>query len=226
MGVSGIELLEKRTVKHMWKIQNVQQKYRRKTLHVEKMFSCVVFDYETVKGEVFKKQYDGNDFFLPPELHGFFECAEREREKGGEDMRSQYVAFKGDFLFFLKVNLSCDLINLAKKRTNIIPVIEDAQHSHKYHKLIAMVDVIFADMAQPDQTQIVALNAHTFLCNGGHFVISVKPNCIDFTASPEAIFVSEGNGVKNIRSQVFTERSRLTEVDQNVNAHIISDDIF
>ena len=38
------------------------------------------------------EQYDGNDFFLPPELHGFFECAEREREKGGEDMRSQYVS--------------------------------------------------------------------------------------------------------------------------------------
>ncbi|KAJ8779219.1 hypothetical protein J1605_000096 [Eschrichtius robustus] len=98
----------------------------------------------------------------------------------------------------------CDLINLAKKRTNIIPVIEDAQHSHKYHKLIAMVDVIFADMAQPDQTQIVALNAHTFLCNGGHFVISVKPNCIDFTASPKAIFVSE---VKRCNRRQWSPRS-------------------
>lgn len=29
------------------------------------------------------EQYDGNDFFLSPELHGFFEWAEREREKGG-----------------------------------------------------------------------------------------------------------------------------------------------
>lgn len=38
----------------------------------------------------------------------------------------------------------------------------------------AMVDVIFADVAQPDQTRIVALNAHTFLRNGGHFVISIK----------------------------------------------------
>lgn len=37
-----------------------------------------------------------------------------------------------------------------------------------------MVDVIFADVAQPDQTRIVALNAHTFLRNGGHFVISIK----------------------------------------------------
>lgn len=37
-----------------------------------------------------------------------------------------------------------------------------------------MVDVIFADVAQPDQSRIVALNAHNFLKNGGHFVISIK----------------------------------------------------
>lgn len=40
--------------------------------------------------------------------------------------------------------------------------------------LLGMVDVIFADVAQPDQTRIVALNAHNFLKNGGHFVISIK----------------------------------------------------
>uniref|UniRef100_A0A8B9T8F1 rRNA 2'-O-methyltransferase fibrillarin n=1 Tax=Anas platyrhynchos TaxID=8839 RepID=A0A8B9T8F1_ANAPL len=67
-----------------------------------------------------------------------------------------------------------DLINVAKKRTNVIPVIEDARHPHKYRMLIGMVDVIFADVAQPDQSRIVALNAHNFLRNGGHFVISIK----------------------------------------------------
>jgi fibrillarin-like rRNA methylase len=40
--------------------------------------------------------------------------------------------------------------------------------------LIGMVDTIFADVAQPDQARIVALNAHNFLKNGGHFVISIK----------------------------------------------------
>ena len=34
--------------------------------------------------------------------------------------------------------------------------------------------MIFADVAQPDQSRIVALNAHNFLKNGGHFVISIK----------------------------------------------------
>ncbi|XP_074080094.1 rRNA 2'-O-methyltransferase fibrillarin-like [Macrotis lagotis] len=84
-----------------------------------------------------------------------------------------------------------DLINVAKKRTNIIPVIEDARRPHKYRMLIGTVDVIFADVAQPDQSRIVALNAHNFLRNGGHFVISIKANCIDSTASPEAVFASE-----------------------------------
>jgi fibrillarin-like rRNA methylase len=67
-----------------------------------------------------------------------------------------------------------DLINMAKKRTNVIPIIEDARHPHKYRMLVGMVDTVFADVAQPDQTRIVALNAHNFLKNGGHFVISIK----------------------------------------------------
>lgn len=67
-----------------------------------------------------------------------------------------------------------DLLNVAKKRTNIIPIIEDARHPHKYRMLVSMVDCIFADVAQPDQARIVAINAHNFLKNGGHFVISIK----------------------------------------------------
>ena len=43
-----------------------------------------------------------------------------------------------------------DLVNMAKKRTNVIPIIEDARHPQKYRMLMPMVDVIFADVAQPD----------------------------------------------------------------------------
>ncbi|XP_069803775.1 rRNA 2'-O-methyltransferase fibrillarin [Dendropsophus ebraccatus] len=100
-----------------------------------------------------------------------------------------------------------DLINVAKKRTNIIPVIEDARHPHKYRMLIGMVDVIFADVAQPDQTRIVALNAHNFLKNGGHFVISIKANCIDSTAAPEAVFASE---VKKMQQENMKPQEQLT----------------
>jgi rRNA 2'-O-methyltransferase fibrillarin len=42
-----------------------------------------------------------------------------------------------------------DLVNMSKKRTNIVPIIEDARHPKKYRMLIPMVDTIFADVAQP-----------------------------------------------------------------------------
>ena len=89
-----------------------------------------------------------------------------------------------------------DLINVAKKRPNIIPIIEDARHPHKYRMLVGMVDTIFADVAQPDQARIVALNAHNFLKNQGHVVISIKANCIDSTAEAEAVFAGEVSKMK------------------------------
>ncbi|GFQ07506.1 mediator of RNA polymerase ii transcription subunit 36a [Phtheirospermum japonicum] len=41
---------------------------------------------------------------------------------------------------------SCrDLVNMAKKRTNVIPIIEDAIYPAKYRMLVGMVDVTFSD---------------------------------------------------------------------------------
>lgn len=100
-----------------------------------------------------------------------------------------------------------DLINMAKKRTNVIPIIEDARHPHKYRMLIGMVDVIFADVAQPDQTRIVAINAHQFLKNGGHFMISIKASCIDSTAPPTAVFANE---VQKMKAEKMKPQEQLT----------------
>lgn len=100
-----------------------------------------------------------------------------------------------------------DLINVAKKRTNIIPIIEDARHPLKYRMLVGMVDCIFADVAQPDQARIVSLNAQHFLKNGGHFVISIKASCIDSTAQPEAVFAAE---VKKLQADKLKPQEQLT----------------
>ena len=86
-----------------------------------------------------------------------------------------------------------DLINMAKNRPNIVPIVEDARHPLKYRMLVSMVDCIFADVAQPDQARIVSLNAHYFLKPKGHVVISVKANCIDSTVPAEAVFARERN---------------------------------
>ncbi|PPD86977.1 hypothetical protein GOBAR_DD16088 [Gossypium barbadense] len=89
-----------------------------------------------------------------------------------------------------------DLVNMAKKRTNVIPIIEDARHPAKYRMLVGMVDA-----------RILALNASYFLKAGGHFVISIKANCIDSTVPAEAVFQSE---VKKLQQEQFKPFEQVT----------------
>eukprot|EP00622_Pseudochattonella_farcimen_P005786 FR741462.1.p1 GENE.FR741462.1~~FR741462.1.p1 ORF type:complete len:120 (+),score=13.55 FR741462.1:1-360(+) len=96
---------------------------------------------------------------------------------------------------------------MAKSRTNVIPIIEDARHPLKYRMLVGMVDCVFADVAQPDQGRIVALNSCYFLKNEGGFVISIKASCIDSTATPEAVFARE---VEKLQEQNFKPKEQLT----------------
>ncbi|KAI6371209.1 Small subunit processome complex component [Pyricularia grisea] len=100
-----------------------------------------------------------------------------------------------------------DLINMATKRTNVIPIVEDARHPLKYRMVVPMVDCIFADVAQPDQARIVALNASLFLKKGGGTCISIKANCIDSTAPAEEVFASE---VEKLRAEKFFPKEQLT----------------
>lgn len=89
-----------------------------------------------------------------------------------------------------------DLVEMAKRRPNIVPIIEDARYPMKYRMLVPMVDCIFMDVAQPDQARILALNAQAFLQNGGHYVISIKANCIDSTLEAPVVIAAELNKLK------------------------------
>ncbi|XP_069850100.1 rRNA/tRNA 2'-O-methyltransferase fibrillarin-like protein 1 [Dipodomys merriami] len=67
-----------------------------------------------------------------------------------------------------------ELVGVARRRPNIVPVLEDARHPLRYRMLVGMVDVLVADVAQPDPARIAALNAHAFLRRGGHFLVSIR----------------------------------------------------
>merc|ERR1712072_1153713 len=100
-----------------------------------------------------------------------------------------------------------DLVNMAKKRPNIVPIIEDARQPQRYRMLVGMVDVIFSDVAQPDQARIVTHNAAFFLKNEGWVVISIKANCVDSTAAPEAVFAME---IDKLRKDGCKPKEQLT----------------
>jgi len=100
-----------------------------------------------------------------------------------------------------------DLTNMAKRRANVVPIVEDARQPQRYRMLIGMVDVIFSDVAQPDQARIVTLNASYFLKNDGWVLISIKANCVDSTAAPEAVFAME---VDKMRKDGCKPKEQLT----------------
>ena len=91
-----------------------------------------------------------------------------------------------------------DLIAMAKKRTNVVPIIEDARKPWNYRFIVEMVDFVFADVAQPDQARIIALNCKHYLKNGGVFMIAIKASCIDSTQPPKVVFQGEIDKLKKL----------------------------
>ena len=57
------------------------------------------------------------------------------------------------------------------------------------------------------QARIVCLNGSYFLKNGGHFVISIKANCIDSTVPAATVFESERG---KLAAEGFKPQEQLT----------------
>lgn len=84
-----------------------------------------------------------------------------------------------------------DLIQLCDQRPNIIPILADANKPQSYAHIVEKADVIFQDVAQPNQAEIAAINSKYFLEEHGHLMLSIKSRSIDTTASPKKIFKDE-----------------------------------
>ena len=81
-----------------------------------------------------------------------------------------------------------DLVKVAEKRKNIIPLLKDARLPQEYAYIGESVDVLYADLAQPFQAEIFIKNAKMFLKRGGAGLIAIKARSIDVTRPPEEIF--------------------------------------
>ncbi len=81
-----------------------------------------------------------------------------------------------------------DLLMVCEKRSNMLPIMGDARQPQDYAEGIGKVDVIYQDVAQPDQDDIFIKNSKMFLKNGGWGMIAIKSQSIDVTRQPKKIF--------------------------------------
>jgi fibrillarin-like pre-rRNA processing protein len=79
--------------------------------------------------------------------------------------------------------------HVARERTNVIPFVADARDPSKYS--VAEVDVVYCDIAQPDQTEIAMANCTKLLKKGGSLLLVVKARSIDVLKEPERVFAEE-----------------------------------
>lgn len=85
-----------------------------------------------------------------------------------------------------------DLLDgVTRYRKNISPILGDARQPQEYEPLVQPVDVIFADVAQPDQAEIMVKNVKHYLKKGGFIMLSVKARSIDVKENPEIIYASQ-----------------------------------
>ena len=85
------------------------------------------------------------------------------------------------------------LARVAVNRPNITPVLQDARNPREYFSVYGKVDVVYSDIAQPDQTDIAIANCHAYLKPGGVLILIIKARSINVADSPASVIDSEIN---------------------------------
>jgi fibrillarin-like pre-rRNA processing protein len=85
------------------------------------------------------------------------------------------------------------LDRVACHRKNIIPILQDARQPQQYFSVYSKVDIVYVDIAQPDQTDIAIANCKMYLKSGGYLFLVIKTRSIDVTKAPKKIINEEIN---------------------------------
>ena len=98
------------------------------------------------------------------------------------------------------------LDRVASHRKNIIPIIQDARRPQDYFSVYNKMDIVYSDIAQPDQTEIAISNCKLYLKNNGYLFLVIKTRSIDVTQPPKKI-------IKNELKKLRTNFQILQQID-------------
>ncbi len=87
-----------------------------------------------------------------------------------------------------------DLLEVARRRKNIVPIMADATRPEQYAPLVEMVDLLYQDVAQPDQATIAIRNS-AFLKPDGKMILMLKTRSVDVRKEPGVVFEETVNAL-------------------------------
>ena len=80
------------------------------------------------------------------------------------------------------------LIDLCNIRKNIIPIMNDANKPENYNSIVPMVDFIYQDISQRNQSEIFINNIRKYLKDDGQGIIMIKARSIDVSIKPKKVY--------------------------------------
>jgi len=87
-----------------------------------------------------------------------------------------------------------ELLPLTMRKRNMIPILADAKIPSMYLHQIAKVDVLYQDVAQKNQAEILLKNSELF--NPRFAILSIKSRSINAVESPKKVFKREINELR------------------------------
>jgi fibrillarin-like pre-rRNA processing protein len=98
------------------------------------------------------------------------------------------------------------ITNVSSKRTNVIPIIEDARKPRGYFSIYDKMDLVYCDIAQPDQTNIAMDNCKIYLKEEKPLLLVIKTRSIDVTMSPKNVISQE---IRRLEEQSFKIKQNI-----------------
>jgi fibrillarin-like pre-rRNA processing protein len=89
-----------------------------------------------------------------------------------------------------------NLLEVSRKRHNIIPILADANHPDRYGSLVSSVNLVYQDISQRNQAEIFIKNVERYLRENGQGILMIKARSIDVALKPKQAYEIVNNELK------------------------------
>ena len=95
------------------------------------------------------------------------------------------------------------LLNVCEKRSNVIPILNDAFHLERYEIIVPTVDFVYQDISQRNQAEIFIENIQKYLGKKGKAILMVKARSIDVSLKPKKVYDDVCSKLKKEKLKIF-----------------------
>ncbi len=112
------------------------------------------------------------------------------------------------------------LVQLSRQRLNIAPILGDATKPKEYLNIVEKTDLVYCDVAQPNQSELFMRNMNLFSKDDGTGLLMIKARSIDVVQKPKKIFKEQERKLKEKGFKII-EKVKLEPYEKDHIAFLV-----